>query len=130
MTLKVLLPFRIIVDEASVARVSVDTSEGSIGLLPHRLDCVAAVVPGILSYQADGGPLVYVAVDEGVMVKAGPDVLISVRQAISGDDLGRLHEAVRRQFVAVGEQERNARVAVARMEGGFIRTVARLQHGK
>lgn len=36
------------------------------GLLPHRPDCVAALVPGILIYESDAEGEVYVAVDEGV----------------------------------------------------------------
>ena len=44
--------------------------EGSFGLLPHRLDCVAALVPGILTYETKEDGTVYLAVDQGVLVKA------------------------------------------------------------
>jgi hypothetical protein len=47
---------------------------------------------GILTYEADGGGEVYVAVDEGVLVKTGPDVLVSVRRALGGTDLGQLRD--------------------------------------
>jgi len=40
---------------------------------------------------------VYLAVDQGVLVKAGMDVLVSVRNAIA-DDLDKLHEAVKQSF--------------------------------
>jgi F-type H+-transporting ATPase subunit epsilon len=40
-----------------------------------------------------------VAVDEGVLVKTGMDVLVSVRRAIGGTDLGQLHEAVEKEFL-------------------------------
>ncbi len=130
MNLKILLPFEIFADITGVSRIVVDTSDGEYGLLPHRLDCVAALVPGILTYEAEGSGVTYVAVDEGVMVKTGADVLVSVRRAIGGADLGRLHEAVSREFLKVGEQERDVRAAVARMEGGLVRRVAELQHGR
>jgi F-type H+-transporting ATPase subunit epsilon len=130
MNLKILLPFQIFAEKTGVSRIVVDTSDGEFGLLPHRLDCVAALVPGILAYEADGGGTVYVAVDEGVMVKTGADVLVSVRHAIGGTDLGQLHEAVKHEFMKVDEQERDVRAAVARMEGGFIRRVAEFQHGR
>jgi F-type H+-transporting ATPase subunit epsilon len=130
MNLKILLPFQIFAERTGVSRIVVETSDGEFGLLPHRLDCVAALVPGILTYQADGEGPVYVAVDEGVMVKTGADVLVSVRHAIGGTDLSQLHEAVKREFLKVDGQERDVRAAVARMEGGFVRRIAEFQHGQ
>jgi len=129
MDLKILLPFEILVWVVGVTRVVVETSEGSLGLLPHRLDCVAALVPGILSYVAESKGVVYVAVDEGVMVKTGADVLVSVRHAVGGADLGQLHDAVKREYMVVDSQERDVRAAVARMESGLVHRVAEFQHG-
>src|SRR5271163_2635597 len=121
MNLKILLPFQIFAEKTGVSRVVAETREGSFGLLPHRLDCVAALVPGILIYQTDSGGEVFVAVDEGVLVKTGPDVLVSVRRAIGGSDLGRLRDAVKKEFLALDEQERSVRLVVARLETGFLR---------
>jgi F-type H+-transporting ATPase subunit epsilon len=129
MTLKILLPFKIFAEEKDVTQVILETSEGSVGLLPHRLDCVAALVPGILEYKTTCDSI-YVAVDEGVMVKTGPDVLVSVRHAIGGADLGQLHEAVKREFLNIDEREREVRAAEARMEGTLVRRVAEFQHGR
>ena len=88
MTLKVLLPFGIFAEKTGVSRIVAETREGSFGLLPHRLDCVAALTPGILVYETEAEGEVYMAVDEGVLVKSGPDVLVSVRRATDGTDLG------------------------------------------
>jgi F-type H+-transporting ATPase subunit epsilon len=71
MNLKVLLPFQIFADKRGVSRIVAETREGSFGLLPHRLDCVAALAPGILIYETEADGEVCVAVDEGVLVKAG-----------------------------------------------------------
>ena len=90
MNLKILLPFQIFVEKSGVSRIVAATREGSFGLLPHRLDCVASLAPGILIYEEGTGGEVYVAVDEGVLVKTGLDVLVSVRHAISGTDLSQL----------------------------------------
>ena len=46
MKLKILLPFQILIEKAGVLRVVAETHGGSFGLLPHRLDCVAALAPG------------------------------------------------------------------------------------
>ena len=68
------------------------------------------------------------AVDQGVLVKAGMDVLVSVRNAIGGTDLGKLHEAVQREFLNVDQQEKTVRSVLAKMESGFIRRLMEFQH--
>ena len=94
MNLKILLPFRIFAEVKNVRRIVLETSEGSYGLLPQRLDCVAALVPGIFTYKTESDGVHYLAVDEGVLVKEGFQILISVRNAIGGADLGKLRESV------------------------------------
>ena len=120
MNLKILLPFRIFAEIKNVKRIVLETSEGSYGLLPHRLDCVAALVPGIFTYETEADGVHYLAVDEGILVKAGMDVLASVRNAIGGADLGKLRESVEKEFVALDEKEKNVRSVMAKMESGLI----------
>ncbi len=128
MHLKVLLPFQVFADQTNVARIVAETREGSFGLLPHRLDCVAAIAPGILTYQTATGDEVFVAVNEGVLVKTGPDVLVSVRRALGGADLGHLRDAVKRDFLTLDEHEQSMRVVITKLEAGFLRRFASLQH--
>jgi F-type H+-transporting ATPase subunit epsilon len=127
MNLKILLPFEIFADKAGVSRIVAETREGSFGLLPHRLDCVAALAPGILTYENSAEGEVYVAVDEGVLVKTGLDVLISVRNAIGGTDLAHLHEAVEREFLHLDEREQSVRSVMAKMESDLISRLAEFQ---
>ena len=105
-----------------------ETRDGSFGLLPQRLDCVAALAPGILIYETMTGGEAYVAVDEGVLIKIGPDVIVSVRNAIAGGDLARLREAVDEEFVHRDELEQAVRSVLARMESGLIRRMADFHH--
>ena len=128
MNLKILLPFQVFAAKIDVLRIIAHTREGSFGLLPHRLDCVAVLIPGILMYETEADGEVFVAVDEGTLVKTGPDVLVSVRRAISGTDLGQLRDAVEREFLTLDEQERNVRTVVAKLETGLLRRLATLQH--
>lgn len=128
MKLKVLLPFRIFTEKTGVTRIVAETRQGSFGLLRHRLDCVAALAPGILIYEVEAEGEVYVAVDEGVLVKTGPDVLVSVRNAIAGTDLGRLREMVEREFMNLDEREQAVRSVLVRMESGLIRRLAEFHH--
>jgi F-type H+-transporting ATPase subunit epsilon len=128
MNLKVLLPFRIFAEKSGVSRIVAETREGSFGVLPRRLDCVAALAPGILIYETEAEGEVYVAVDEGVLIKTGPDVLVSVRNAIVGKDLRQLREAVEREFLNLDEREKNVRSVLSKMESGFIRRLAEFHH--
>jgi F-type H+-transporting ATPase subunit epsilon len=128
MNLKVLLPFRIFADKTGVSRIVAQSREGSFGLLPHRLDCVAALAPGILIYENEAEGEVYVAVDEGVLVKTGLEVLVSVRNAIGGTDLGKLHESVEREFLNLNEGEQSVRSVMAKMESDLIRRLAEFHH--
>jgi F-type H+-transporting ATPase subunit epsilon len=128
MNLKVLLPFKVFTEKADVLRIVAGTREGSFGLLPHRLDCVAALAPGILAFETAAEGEVFIGVDEGVLVKTGADVRVSVRNAIGGTDLGQLREAVEREFLELDEQERSVRSVLAKLESGLIRRLAELHH--
>jgi F-type H+-transporting ATPase subunit epsilon len=128
MNLKILLPFRIFAEKKGVSRIVAETPSGSFGLLPHRLDCVAALEPGILIYENESEGELYVAVDEGFLIKTGQDVLVSVRNAIAGTDLRQLREAVEQEFLAMDEYEQNMRSAMAKLESGFIRRFVEFHH--
>jgi F-type H+-transporting ATPase subunit epsilon len=128
MNLRILLPFGVFAEKADVLRVVADTSDGSYGLLPHRLDCVAALVPGILTYETKDSGTVYVGIDQGVLVKAGDQVTVSVRRAIGGSDLSQLKDTVKRDFLKLDAQERNLRTAVAKMESSLMVRLAEFEY--
>lgn len=128
MHLKILLPFGIFADQSSVSRIVAETRGGSFGLLPRRRDCVAALEPGILIYETDDGSESFVAIDAGILVKAGRDVLVSVRQALGGADLGQLRETVEREFLTVDEDAQSVRSVMAKLESGFLRRFTTFQH--
>lgn len=121
MCLKILLPFQVFAEQAGVARIVAETYQGSFGILPRRLDCAAALSPGILTYETVEAGEVYLAVDQGVLVKTGVDVCVSVRNAIGGAELDQLREAVEREFLAFDEREKNVRSVMAKLETGFVR---------
>ena len=127
MNLKVLLPFQVFAEKSGVSRIVVETRDGSMDLLPHRLDCVAELTPGILIYETEAEGEVYVAVDGGVLVKTGSDVRVSVRRALGGTDLGRLRNSVEQEFTKVDEQEEGVRAVMAKLEVGFLHRFAALQ---
>jgi F-type H+-transporting ATPase subunit epsilon len=127
--LKILLPFEVFAEKTGVTRIVAEAQGGSFGLLPHRLDCVAALAPGLLTYEVEGEEEVYVAVDEGILVKSGADVLVSVRRAHGGTDLGHLREAVEQDFLKLDGSEKSVRSVMAKLEAGLLERLVAFRHG-
>jgi F-type H+-transporting ATPase subunit epsilon len=128
MKLRIQLPFAVLLETGGIRRMIAETSGGFFGLWPHRLDCAAALVPGIFTYEDTDGNEQFVAVDRGVLVKTGLDVSVSVRNAVSGGDLGSLRKLVEEQFVQIGEGESQTRALLAKMESEMIRETTRIRH--
>ncbi|GAB6040055.1 F0F1 ATP synthase subunit epsilon [Endothiovibrio diazotrophicus] len=120
MKLKVMVPTEIVVDEPAT-KVIAEAEDGQFCLLPRHIDFVAALVPGLLAFTDARGEEVYLAVDEGTLVKRDREVLVSVRHALRGESLEALHETLRRQFHELDEHERAARTALAKLEADAVR---------
>ena len=120
MRLEVLTPTALVVDEPIVKLVA-DGPDGLFALLPRHIDMAAALVPGLLAFVTVGGEERFLGIDEGVLVKRGAAVRISVLDAIASADLASLRAEVARRFLGLDEQERAARTALARLEAGAIR---------
>lgn len=121
MRVKVVLPTGVLLD-TEVAKVVAEAANGSFCLLPRHIDFVAALVPGILALTRPDGEELFLAVDEGVLVKCGPEVHVSTWNAVRGP-LGELKEAVRQQFHELGEREQQARSALDRLEASLVRQI-------
>lgn len=127
MHLKVLLPFRVFAEIQNVSRIVIETKEGSYGMLPQRLDCVAALIPGIFTYETEVQGVHYLAVDEGVFVKAGKEVIVSVRNATGGADLGKLHELIEKEFKNLDESEKSVHSIMIKLESGLIHSLEKFR---
>ena len=127
MQLRILLPFGVFASVTDVTRIVVMTPTGSFGLLPHRLDCATLLSPGLMSYSTSKAGEIHLAIDAGVLVKTGADVVVCARHAIAGADLGHLRHAVEREFINLGEQEKTTRTRLAQLESGLLRRFAELQ---
>ena len=129
MKLKVLLPAEVLLEE-DVTKVIAEAHNGFFCLLPRHVDFVAALVPGILSYETGSGHEVFLAVDEGILIKCGQEVLVSTRNAVRGPDLGQLKHTVVEKFEALDQREKSARSAMTKIEAGFVRRFLEIQgHG-
>jgi F-type H+-transporting ATPase subunit epsilon len=124
--LKLLLPSQILIDEP-VRKIIAEAGNGSFCLEPRHVDFVAALVPGLLMYVPEAGGEVFIAVDEGILVKCGAEVLVSTPNAVRGDDLATLRETVEERFKQLDESERLTRGALARLEAGMLRRFTQMQ---
>jgi F-type H+-transporting ATPase subunit epsilon len=120
MQLKVQVPGEIFIDEP-VQKIIAEADNGFFCLEPRHVDFVAALVPGLITYVAADGVERILASDEGILVKCGPEVLISTFHAVPGKDLDSLRKVVTAYFHSQNEEERLARAAAARLEAGIVR---------
>jgi len=120
MRLKLLIPDRVLIDQ-QVTKVVADGGHGSFCLLPRHTDFLAVLTPGLLAFADDSGAEQFAAVDEGVLVKRGDEVLVSTRQATRGADLEQLQCTVREEFTALDNRERAAQAATAKLEASLLR---------
>lgn len=125
MKLKVLMPTQILVDEQA-EKITAEAENGVFTLLPRHIDYAAILVPGLFSFQREEGKQALLATAEGVLVKRGFDVHVSVLNAVRGDNLDTLWETVREDFRKLDERERQARSVIAALESTLVREIAAL----
>jgi F-type H+-transporting ATPase subunit epsilon len=125
MKLTVILPTGVLVDQ-EVTKVTAEAENGSFCLLPRHIDFLAALVPGLLSFENDVGEEEFLAIDEGVLVKCGAEVMVSTRNAIQGVPLGQLRQAVEKQFRVLDEREQQARKVLTKLEADLVGRFIRL----
>ena len=125
--LKILLPYGVFADIKNVKRMVVETTAGSYGILPRRLDCTAALITGILMYETESDGEKYIAIKEGILIKAGEQVSVSVRNAIGNAPLGKLKTMVEKEMADLDILEVNARIVMAKLETGFLHNFQKLR---
>ena len=119
MNLRIFLPEKIVIDQ-EVTKVVAEAEDGSFGILPKHIDFAAALIPGIFSFESKDGE-VFLAIDEGILVKCGSDVWVSTRKAVLGKSLGELKETVEHEFRSLDDRERKTRSILAKLEADFTK---------
>lgn len=118
MRVKLVVPSGVLLEQEAV-KVVAEAQDGAFCLLPRHIDFVAALVPGILGLTSADGEETFVALDEGILVKHGPEVLVSTWNAVQGR-LGELQQSVLGLVRALGEEEQKARLALDRLEASLV----------
>ena len=120
MRLRIILPTHVLLNVDAI-KIVAEAANGSFGVLPRHIDFVAALQPALLSFIDKDGHERFVGHDEGIFVKQGRRVLVSVRRAVQGENLATLREIVRSEIMALHGHEQKARSALARLEAGIVR---------
>jgi F-type H+-transporting ATPase subunit epsilon len=120
MKLKIQTPNEVLLN-LEVTKVVAEAENGSFCLLPRHVDFLAALVPGLLAFEDTDGSEHFVAVGVGLLVKRAGNVLVSVRQAVRGGDLGELRRAVRDRLAFIDDRERATHAAIVKLEASFLR---------
>jgi F-type H+-transporting ATPase subunit epsilon len=126
MNLKIWVPAELLLSE-EVAKVKAEADNGWFCVLPRHVDFVTSLVPGILIFETLAGQAGYVAVDSGLLVKYGPDVSVSARNAARGASLGALRDTVESNFRGLREKEQAARVFEAKLEAELVRQLLEVE---
>lgn len=127
MHLKILLPYKVFADIENVKKMGVETTAGAYGILPRRLDFTAALLPGILMYETEADGIKYIALDDGILIKTGREVSVSVRNAMGDAPLGKLRTLVEQEMMQLDTLEINARNVMAKLETGFMRNFQKIR---
>lgn len=126
MKLTVWLPSQVLLEE-EVVRIRAKAENGWFGMLPKHIDFVTALVPSVVIFQSAGKPEEYLAIDHGILVKCGPEVKISTRDAVRGASLEQLKNEVETQFLAREELEAKARAWEAKLETELVRRLLEVE---
>ncbi len=125
MRLRVFLPMKILIDR-EVTKIVAEAEDGSFGILPKHIDFVAALRPGIFSFESEGVEE-YLAVDEGILVKCASDVTVSTRKAVQSRNLGELKQTVENEFRTLDDSERKTRSILAKLEVDFTKRFLKMR---
>ena len=124
--LKILLPEKTFLKK-EVKKIVAEAENGWFCLLPKHVDFTTSLTPGILMLTTPEEKDVFLAIDEGILVKYGEEVIISTRNAIEGEDLGELKNRVEEVFIKTDEREKDAQIALSKLEADFVRSFLNLE---
>jgi len=130
MQLTINSPTRIVASVKKVLRIVAEKQDGLFGIWPQRLDCVAALVVGVLVYETAELGERFWALNGGVLVKTGAHVRISVRGARGGGTLEELRTILSTETSARPNGETSAEISMRMMEANFFKRFWELHREK
>ena len=125
MIVKLITPNSIMLHRDFV-KVIADGTHGNFCILPRHADYLAPLVPGILVLTDQDDNVRLFATGDGLLVKCGNNVLITVRQAIASDNLVQLQATVRSRFQSMDAKKMAGIAAMASLEANLVRRLLEL----
>lgn len=124
MKLVVTTPTEIVVDADGATHVRAEDETGSFGIEPEHADFLTVLAVSVVSYQDAAGVDRYVAVHAGVLcVHGGSAVEIATSEALVGDDLESLRQAVIARYRDEANAEKAARTRATKLHLLAIRRI-------
>ena len=129
--LMVSTPLDVVLSEVDVQHVRAEDASGSFGVLPGHTDMVTALTASVVRWRDGRRREHFVAVRGGLLrVSGGDTVEIASREAVPGDNLAALEEAVLVRFREMAEAEQAARSQAARLQTAAIHQIIRFLRGR
>ncbi len=113
--------------QVKALKVTFETLSGFYTLLPKHVDFVAAMKSNIVRYTDENGKERFVACHQGIVVKKGDSVTMSVQGAVLSDALANLPQDLANDFKKKEEERKKLNLAMARLEIGLIRGFGKLK---
>jgi F-type H+-transporting ATPase subunit epsilon len=124
MKLRIVTPLAVVVDENDVLALRAEDASGGFGILPHHADFLTRLAISAVSWQRHDGTRHYCAMRGGVLsVSSGDGISIATREAVLGDDLTTLDQAVLARLRADTEENRHERQENTRLQLNAIRQI-------
>lgn len=116
-----------IVLQENIRKITIETLDGYYTLLPRHVDFVSALTAGIVTFLSEDNTEKYAACHQGIIVKKGDKITISVQNAVLGETLSELQELIKIEFKQREEQRKQLNTAMARLELGIMRGFKQLR---
>lgn len=104
-----------------IRKISLEFLNGYHTFLPKHIDFASIIKPSIATYTDGNGAQKYIACHNGVAVKKGQNITLSVQQAVLGNSLSELKSTILQEFKKADEQRKELNTAMARLEIGMLR---------
>ncbi|MFP4362468.1 MAG: F0F1 ATP synthase subunit epsilon [Spirochaetia bacterium] len=125
MKLRVLVPQKILIEQ-NAEKITADSLHGVFTILEHHIDCACLLSPGVIIIK-NGDKETFIANDEGVLLKNGEVVNVSVRRGIICDSLDNIDELVEQEFLERSETQKKLQTALTRLEINFTKQLIEMK---
>jgi F-type H+-transporting ATPase subunit epsilon len=123
--LVVTTPTSVVVEESRVSELRAEDETGAFGIRPGHADFLTVLAVSVISWRCDGASR-HVAVRGGVLtVRDGQEVSVATREAIGGETLERLGDAVLERFRREATAESESRISTTRLHLATMRQIFR-----